>query len=205
MVPTVRPSAYTSIFAPTRCGVEPVDATMVTSATSSPSLQGGIERGKDFLVHAPIIRGSRVGGCEGVSEEPVSHRDAENTLKTQLTSVTSAPLWCRRRGAVVTVERGPRRVVTSGAVRSTPPVRCRRRTLSVIVRGQPGSASLPVSRSISAKVMPSGAFERRRSACPASAVFMNSVQIGSAACAAGQRRAAGCRRSRPTPRSAVPA
>jgi hypothetical protein len=35
-VPTVRPSANTSIFAPTRCGVEPVDAVIVTSATSSP-------------------------------------------------------------------------------------------------------------------------------------------------------------------------
>src|SRR5450631_2730258 len=36
MVPTMRPSAKTSIFAPTRCGVEPVVETMVTSAAASP-------------------------------------------------------------------------------------------------------------------------------------------------------------------------
>src|SRR6266566_7264486 len=36
MVPEIRPSGYTSILAPTRCGVEPCAATMVTSATSSP-------------------------------------------------------------------------------------------------------------------------------------------------------------------------
>jgi hypothetical protein len=32
----IRPSGYTSILAPTRCGVDPWAATMVTSATSSP-------------------------------------------------------------------------------------------------------------------------------------------------------------------------
>src|SRR5438874_11768406 len=36
MVPEILPSGYTSILAPTRCGVEPCAATMVTSATSSP-------------------------------------------------------------------------------------------------------------------------------------------------------------------------
>src|SRR3954463_15087031 len=36
MVPTMRPSPNTSILAPTRCGVEPVVATMVTSAAGSP-------------------------------------------------------------------------------------------------------------------------------------------------------------------------
>ena len=36
MVPTVRPSGNTSIFAPTRCGVEPLADTIVTSAASSP-------------------------------------------------------------------------------------------------------------------------------------------------------------------------
>ena len=36
MVPTVRPSGKTSILAPTRCGVEPLADTMVTSAASSP-------------------------------------------------------------------------------------------------------------------------------------------------------------------------
>src|SRR5689334_2355367 len=36
MVPTVRPSLYTSIFAPTRCGVDPVVDTIVTSAAGSP-------------------------------------------------------------------------------------------------------------------------------------------------------------------------
>src|SRR4051812_1782316 len=36
MVPTVRPSPNTSIFAPTRWGVEPVVETIVTSAAGSP-------------------------------------------------------------------------------------------------------------------------------------------------------------------------
>jgi hypothetical protein len=36
MVPTVRPSANTSIFAPARCGVEPLARTTVTSAAASP-------------------------------------------------------------------------------------------------------------------------------------------------------------------------
>jgi hypothetical protein len=36
MVPTIRPSPKTSIFAPTRCGVDPVVATIVTSAAGSP-------------------------------------------------------------------------------------------------------------------------------------------------------------------------
>src|SRR4051794_7814104 len=36
MVPTSRPSPKTSIFAPTRCGVDPVVETMVTSAAGSP-------------------------------------------------------------------------------------------------------------------------------------------------------------------------
>src|SRR5881396_3001848 len=36
MVPTIRPSPKTSIFAPTRCGVEPVVDTIVTSAACSP-------------------------------------------------------------------------------------------------------------------------------------------------------------------------
>src|SRR5947209_16258931 len=36
MVPTIRPSEYTSILAPTRCGVDPVVETIVTSAAGSP-------------------------------------------------------------------------------------------------------------------------------------------------------------------------
>src|SRR5580704_19180751 len=36
MVPTIRPSAKTSIFAPTRCGVDPRVETTVTSAAGSP-------------------------------------------------------------------------------------------------------------------------------------------------------------------------
>src|SRR6266545_3365774 len=36
IVPTVRPSGHTSIFAPARCGVEPCARTTVTSATLSP-------------------------------------------------------------------------------------------------------------------------------------------------------------------------
>ena len=52
---------------------------------------------------------------------------------------------------------------------------------SVNVRGQLGVASLPVSRSISTKVIPSRRLELRAGR-PATASFMNSVQIGSAAC-----------------------
>src|SRR6202140_161204 len=36
MVPTIRPSPNTSILAPTRCGVDPCVATIVTSAAGSP-------------------------------------------------------------------------------------------------------------------------------------------------------------------------
>src|SRR3954469_5326392 len=51
---------------------------------------------------------------------------------------------------------------------------------SVMVLGQPGSASLPVSRSISANEMPSGTSNVLLD-WPAVALFMNCVQIGSAA------------------------
>src|SRR5205085_11526490 len=51
---------------------------------------------------------------------------------------------------------------------------------AVKVRGHPGVASLPVSRSISAKVMPSGT-SKAMLGWPAVALFMNCVQIGSAA------------------------
>src|SRR5688500_20125748 len=52
---------------------------------------------------------------------------------------------------------------------------------SVNVRGQLGLASLPVSRSINTKLIPSGALNCEL-VRPASAAFMNPVQIGSAAC-----------------------
>src|SRR5207249_5865932 len=53
---------------------------------------------------------------------------------------------------------------------------------SLIRRGQNGVASLPVAGSISANEIPSGA-SNGTLARPASAAFMNCVQIGSAACA----------------------
>ena len=46
MVPTVRPSANTSIFAPARCGVDPLARTTVTSAAGSPRFS--IEAGSPF-------------------------------------------------------------------------------------------------------------------------------------------------------------
>src|SRR5260221_14643980 len=46
MVPTIRPSANTSIFAPTRCGVEPVARTMVTSALGSPRSSAAAAAGR---------------------------------------------------------------------------------------------------------------------------------------------------------------
>jgi hypothetical protein len=51
---------------------------------------------------------------------------------------------------------------------------------SVIVLGHPGVASLPVSRSISANVIPSGTSNGTLPS-PAVALFMNCVQMGSAA------------------------
>src|SRR5437899_1528726 len=46
MVPTVRPSANTSIFAPVRCGVEPLERTIVTSAAGSPRSSAAAAAGR---------------------------------------------------------------------------------------------------------------------------------------------------------------
>jgi hypothetical protein len=47
----MRPSPKTSIFAPTRCGVEPVVATIVTSAAGSPALERVGDGGEDLSIH----------------------------------------------------------------------------------------------------------------------------------------------------------
>src|SRR5689334_24262865 len=46
MVPTIRPSAKTSIFAPVRCGVDPVERTIVTSAAGSPRSSAAAAAGR---------------------------------------------------------------------------------------------------------------------------------------------------------------
>src|SRR5512132_2787493 len=46
MVPTIRPSAKTSIFAPARCGVDPLERTIVTSAAGSPRSSAAAAAGR---------------------------------------------------------------------------------------------------------------------------------------------------------------
>ena len=50
MVPTVRPSANTSIFAPARCGVEPLARTTVTSAAALAARERIGGGGQDLFV-----------------------------------------------------------------------------------------------------------------------------------------------------------
>ena len=47
----MRPSAKTSILAPTRCGVDPVVETIVTSAAGFAALERVGDGGEDFLIH----------------------------------------------------------------------------------------------------------------------------------------------------------
>ena len=49
MVPTIRPSANTSILAPTRCGVEPMVETIVTRAAGFAALERVGDGREDFL------------------------------------------------------------------------------------------------------------------------------------------------------------
>src|SRR5437763_16146676 len=70
MVPTVRPSLYTSIFAPTRCGVEPVVDTIVTSAAGSPFSRASETAAKtswftdsDYSEALPSCRAGRSRPC----------------------------------------------------------------------------------------------------------------------------------------------
>src|SRR5437867_7464115 len=63
MVPTIRPSAKTSILAPTRCGVEPVVETIVTSAAGSPRSRAAATAAKTSRFTRTIIGGP--GGSGG--------------------------------------------------------------------------------------------------------------------------------------------
>src|SRR5215471_14037844 len=97
MVPTRRPSPNTSILAPTRCGVEPVVDTMVTSAAGSPRSSASATAAKtswficcDYkgapseLVHQTLFHGlcsshEGFGNCRGAvggSQLPAGRADA---------------------------------------------------------------------------------------------------------------------------------
>ena len=75
MVPTMRPSPKTSILAPTRCGVEPVVETIVTSAAASPRFERGRHGSKDFAIPLAIIRG---GGAEGGGRDGLDGQDGQD-------------------------------------------------------------------------------------------------------------------------------
>src|SRR5206468_10886897 len=67
MVPTIRPSPNTSIFAPIRCGVDPVVETIVTSAAGSPRSSASVTAANTSRFIDSIIRGGgggmgRIGG-----------------------------------------------------------------------------------------------------------------------------------------------
>src|SRR5438309_9332415 len=62
MVPTIRPSEYTSILAPTRCGVEPVVETIVTSAAGSPRSSAADTAAKTSRFICGDYRSGRPGG-----------------------------------------------------------------------------------------------------------------------------------------------
>src|SRR5437667_10540575 len=62
MVPTMRPSAKTSIFAPIRCGVDPVVDTIVTSAAGSPRSSASVTAANTSRFIDSIIRGGTGGG-----------------------------------------------------------------------------------------------------------------------------------------------
>src|SRR4051812_5078275 len=66
MVPTMRPSAKTSILAPTRCGVDPVVETMVTSAAGSPRSSASVTAEKtSWFTEAIIAADANPGGQAG--------------------------------------------------------------------------------------------------------------------------------------------
>src|SRR4029079_1065830 len=76
MVPTMRPSPKTSILAPTRCGVEPVVDTIVTSAAGSPRSSASATAAKTswFISLDYTGRDGQEGreGQEGGSFQPIS-------------------------------------------------------------------------------------------------------------------------------------
>ena len=80
----MRPSPKTSILAPTRCGVEPVVETMVTSAAGSPALERLGDGGEDFLVHLALYaimdqsRGDRRPAAPPSRQAPASEADGRS-------------------------------------------------------------------------------------------------------------------------------
>ena len=119
----MRPSAKTSIFAPTRCGVEPVvddDGHQRRRLAALERLGDGRE---DFLVHCCDYTSGRCGqvgrraGLAGPGAEPAATDCLRQIGAARTTRVGSVPA----------------------------------RNASWMTRGQPGVASLPVSRSMSTK------------------------------------------------------
>src|SRR3954471_704759 len=173
MVPTMRPSPNTSILAPTRCGVDPVVATMVTSAAGSPRSSAAATAAKTSRFMQRRLYGA-AGGEEGQGgQEGEEGQDGQEGQDGLWSRAPSVPL-----------------LLPILPVPPIPPVyRCRSQSScgsvpamndSEMIFGQFGVASLPVCASMSAKTMPSGTVNGTL-ARPASAVFMKCVQIGSAA------------------------
>src|SRR5262245_18491478 len=80
MVPTRRPSPNTSILAPTRCGVEPVVETMVTSAAGSPRSSASATAAKtSWFICSDYTGLEGVEGLEG--QEGQEGREAVLTLQ----------------------------------------------------------------------------------------------------------------------------
>src|SRR4051812_19780347 len=106
MVPDIRPSGYTSILAPTRCGVDPCAATMVTSATSSPrssALTSSLRT--SWLIHLSYRTGRRkpatafleiirspVEDVFGAARDPVLHDRTEHEDVARRNPVCQADL-----------------------------------------------------------------------------------------------------------------
>ena len=148
----MRPSAKTSIFAPTRCGVEPVVDTIVTSAAGSPRSSASATAAKtSWFICCDYTRVGSAGQREvgGRGRSASRSRDSPRCRSVQLARPRSAR--CRR---------GTLREMTLRAARGRRACRSRGRCRRTRSRRAPSNGTL---------------------ARPASARFMNCVQIGSAA------------------------
>src|SRR6185295_20250353 len=90
MVPTMRPSPKTSIFAPTRCGVEPCVATIVTSAAGSPRSSASATAANTSRFTRRLYAALFVPGAEQGRLRPVDERlgdDPEAVGRGQLARI----------------------------------------------------------------------------------------------------------------------
>src|ERR1051325_9801654 len=180
----MRPSPNTSIFAPTRCGVDPVVDTIVTSAADSPRSSASataantswfIWRDYDTPPSKALPPRSKAlhHGGHGVNGGSALYAQDFSSAST-VSSVVEICHRCR----------------SHATVGSVPAINA-----SLNGLGQPGVASLPLVGSMSMKTMPSGT-SKGTLARPGSAAFMYWVQIGNAACA--PERPTGWLSSKPT-------